>query len=230
MKPIVEYGYVNFPPLAARFYDAFMLGKATQEQVRRIAEDLAASASGGRLLDIGTGPGRMLGHLHELRPDMELYGLDISKSMIDIARKNLSHFSPDLRVGTIRKTNYEDDNFDMVTCTGSMYVWQEPVSCLNEIERILKPGGRAILIETYKDFDKIALLRALGVMMRNQAFVRGLLTPLMLGQQLRMTYRFHEYERIARASKFKDAVELRKMSVARLPVWVRIELRKREKR
>lgn len=225
MRWLVEYGYLHFPPGAAKFYDHFMLGDATRQQVRDFAEDLSASLSGGRLLDVGMGPGRLLEQLHELNEELELFGCDIAETMVEQARRNLDHFEPDLRCQSILETDYEDDFFDVVTCTGSFYVWQEPVACLNEIHRILAPGGRAILYETFRDFPRLAAARQVAGIVKRQGGLRGLLTPLLLGQQLRMTYRFNEIEAIVARSKLSD-VELRTMVVARLPIWVRIEGRK----
>jgi ubiquinone/menaquinone biosynthesis C-methylase UbiE len=225
MKHIVEYGYLRFPPAAARFYDEFMLGRATQQQVQDIAEELARSLRGGRLLDVGTGPGRLLERLHRLDDTIDLYGMDIAQSMIDRAHRNLAHFAPDLRCLSIRSTDYEPDYFDVVTCTGSFYVWRDPLGCLDEVHRVLKPGGRLIFFETHRDYSRAAYLRNLAKVMVRQGPLRGALSPLLLGQQLRMTYGLDELETIFGQTPFRQ-VELREMTIASLPIWVRIEARK----
>ena len=55
---------------------------------RRLIQDLAGSlAPGTRLLDVGTGPGYLLGYLARARPDLSLWGLDFSPAMIRRARQ-----------------------------------------------------------------------------------------------------------------------------------------------
>ena len=117
----------------------------------------------GRLLDVGTGSGLQIRVIHEVKPDLELFGLDISSEAIRVARRNLEGFEVDLRAGSIESTPYDDGTFDVVTCHSSMSYWENPVSCFDEIHRILRPGGAAVLFEPQKDIDvdeAIATMRA----------------------------------------------------------------------
>jgi ubiquinone/menaquinone biosynthesis C-methylase UbiE len=75
-----------------------------------------------------------------MRPALDLYGLDLSQHSIRRAERNLKELVLDLRVGSIEKTSYDDDTFDIVTCASSMSYWENPVACFNEVHRILKPG------------------------------------------------------------------------------------------
>jgi 2-polyprenyl-3-methyl-5-hydroxy-6-metoxy-1,4-benzoquinol methylase len=49
-----------------------------QLHYREIAQDLTSRLSAGHLLDVGTGPGRLLQAIHSLNPAIDLYDLDIS--------------------------------------------------------------------------------------------------------------------------------------------------------
>ena len=60
---------------------------------------------GGRLLDIGTGTGLQLKVIHETKPQMELFGLDLSALAIEEAKKALTGMRVDLRVGSISSTS-----------------------------------------------------------------------------------------------------------------------------
>ncbi len=64
-----EKMFLNFPPFAARMYDRFLSIRPIEIQHKQIAEDLASRIHRGRLLDIGTGPRRLLLDLHKLNPD-----------------------------------------------------------------------------------------------------------------------------------------------------------------
>ena len=119
---------------------------------QEIAEQLSL-ADAGRLLDVGTGSGLQLRVIHRMKPNLELYGLDISNAALQVAQRYLQGIQVDLREGSIEQTSYENDFFDTVTCNASMSYWKNPVSCFDEIYRILKPRGSAILFEPQKDID-----------------------------------------------------------------------------
>jgi 2-polyprenyl-3-methyl-5-hydroxy-6-metoxy-1,4-benzoquinol methylase len=59
-----------------------MRGSPMELYYKEIAQDLTSRLSAGRLLDVGTGPGRLLQAIHNLNYTIELYDLDISASMI----------------------------------------------------------------------------------------------------------------------------------------------------
>jgi ubiquinone/menaquinone biosynthesis C-methylase UbiE len=149
-----EDNFFYLPGYAARIYDSFVKSNATRLQYLEIAKDLISKIEKGRLLDIGTGPGYLLLEIHKLNPSMELYGLDISTAMIDQASRNLAGIKVDLQQGNIRATEYESEFFDLITCSGSLFLWDSPVEGLDEIHRILKGGRSAYLYELYRDIDE----------------------------------------------------------------------------
>lgn len=106
-----------------------------------------------RVLDIGTGTGLQLRVIHQLQPSIGLFGIDLSAAAVETANQAIGDLTPDLRVGSIEKTTYLDDFFDVVTCNSSMSYWDNPLVCFNEIYRILKPGGVVKLFEPHQDID-----------------------------------------------------------------------------
>ncbi|MEJ2279058.1 MAG: class I SAM-dependent methyltransferase [Candidatus Lokiarchaeota archaeon] len=134
-----EKQFSHLPKFAAKLYDKLMKNKPIELQISEIANDIISNCNSGSILDVGTGHGRLLKKLHELAPNLELYGLDISHAMIKLAKNNLKSYNIDLQVSNILKTPYNDENFDIVTCTGSFYLWNKPIESVNEIFRILKP-------------------------------------------------------------------------------------------
>ena len=106
-----------------------------------------------RVLDIGTGTGLQLRVIHHLQPSIGLFGIDHSAAAIDAATKAIGVLKPDLRVGSIEKTTYPDDLFDVVTCNSSMSYWDNPIICFNEIYRISKPGSVVKLFEPRQNID-----------------------------------------------------------------------------
>lgn len=226
MKHFVETGYLMLPRAAAELFDVMTSGQANNEQIRQIADDLCRQSPRGRVLDVGCGPGRLLEELARRRGDRELHGLELSRAMIALAARRLERRDVELRCRSVEASGYPDDHFDLVTCTGSLYIWYEPVRCLDEIYRILKPGGAAVLFETVRDLDLLALLRGFAAIFPRQGLLRGVAGPVALLNQRRMTYRFEQYQALAARSRFGDDHSLERITLAQLPMWVRIELRK----
>ncbi|MFW9993832.1 MAG: class I SAM-dependent methyltransferase [Candidatus Odinarchaeota archaeon] len=221
-----EDSFIKLPSIGAKMYDLLSRTKGVENQFKEIALDLTSKVDQGCLLDIGTGPGKLLGAIHGLNPAIELFGLDISKSMIKQARKNTVGIDVNFNVGSIEKTMYESDFFDLVTCTGSFYLWNRPVDCLNEVYRILKAGKSAYLYETYRDYDKYEFITALNENLKEENFLKRKIAPYYLKRQLKMTYLIDEIKEIITQTDFKDEYRLDQITLARLPVWVRIRLTK----
>jgi len=219
-----ETTFVKFPHVAAALYGALSRTQSLQRQAHEIATFLVGEIERGRVLDVGTGPGRLLVAIHQLNPALGLYGLDISQSMIELARENLADVPVNLRIGSIARTEYESDFFDLVTCTGSFYLWDDPKQGLEEIHRILKPGRRAYLFETRRDHDKRAFRKALRANLRQEGLVMRLVGPLLLGKAFELGYRPDEIEGILRDTSFSPAHQIEDVTVAGLPVWMRIML------
>lgn len=182
----------------------------------------------GRLLDVGTGPGWLLFEIYRLNPEIELFGLDISDSMVQLAKKNLSGIRADLRQGNIRNTNYESNFFDVVTCTGSFYLWDHPEECLEELYRILKENQSAYLFESYSDFDNGEFRRTLKANLQKENLFRRLITPFFLRKQLKMTYRADEAAEIVRRTSFTNTYTIDKITLSGLPIFLRIALTKKK--
>lgn len=225
-----ESSFVRMPRFGARLYDSLIRVKAVEGQFKEVAQDLVSRLDGGRLLDIGTGPGRLLVEIHRLNPDIELYGLDISGAMVQQARSNLAGIPADLRQGTIRHTDYEAGFFDAVTCTGSFYLWDHPQECLDEIHRIMKAGRSAYLFETHRDYDADRFRQALRANLRGEGLPHRLITPVFLKRQLRMTYHAGEVTGIIERTRFSGSYAIEQIVLGGLPVWLRITLTKESTR
>lgn len=110
--------------------------------------DLMAGEHLGELLDIGTGTGRML-RLLGVNADSAV-GIDISREMLVLARSNLhaaglDHLS--VRQGNMYQLRFADASFDTVTIDQVLYQAEQPDEVLREAARVLRPGGRLLLVE-----------------------------------------------------------------------------------
>jgi ubiquinone/menaquinone biosynthesis C-methylase UbiE/DNA-binding transcriptional ArsR family regulator len=102
----------------------------------------------GRLLDIGTGTGRVL---ELLAPRISRgLGIDASKSMLALARARLSRAGCTqcaVRLGDMYRLPLPDASFDLVVLQMVLHHAEDPAGVLAETARVLRPGGGAIVID-----------------------------------------------------------------------------------
>ena len=219
-----ETQFRTLPRFAARLYATLTRTRSLQRQYQDIAALCTRRVQSGRLLDVGTGPGWLLPEVHRQAPELQLYGLDISPAMIDLARQHLRGVTRELKVAEVGATGYEDGFFDAVICSGSFYLWDRPEEGLEEIHRILRPGGRAQLFETDRDYDRKAYQAALRANLKQEGLAMRLFGPLLLGKALPMAYRAEEVEAIVRRTSFAGHCRIEKVTLAGLPIWMHIQL------
>jgi ubiquinone/menaquinone biosynthesis C-methylase UbiE len=124
---------------------------------RRFSGDLAESLPPGtRLLDVGTGPGYLLGYLARDRPDLSLWGLDFSHDMIRRARQRAMapQAAPRWLVADACRLPFPSGVFGQVVATFSFHIWPCPVAGLQELRRVLAPGGRAWVYELRREASR----------------------------------------------------------------------------
>ena len=200
---------------------------SSRNQYREIAEDLVSRIQEGRLLDIGTGPGLLLSEIYNIEPRIKLWGLDLSNAMIRRARKNLEEIQDlELITGSIESTDFEGNSFDLITCTSSFYLWNHPIECLEEIYRILRPGSEAIFFEHHSDYDIEEFNKAIEDFLKKERFFRRKLAPWFNRRALEKMYTIEEIKDIIRQSRFTNNFTIDKISISKLPIWLRITLKK----
>ncbi|WP_409491550.1 class I SAM-dependent DNA methyltransferase [Amycolatopsis sp. cmx-11-12] len=129
-----DYAELLRDHLAGSIWDRAVLGAYTE---------LVQTAGGGRVAEIGCGPGRITEHLHGL--GLDIHGVDLSPEMIAVARKSYPHL--DFQIGEMPGLSIEDGSLAGVVAWYSII--HTPRERLPEIfadfHRILTPGGHLLL-------------------------------------------------------------------------------------
>ena len=108
-----------------------------------------------RVLEIGFGPGVSTQIVAEKASQGFVAGIDHSQTMIQAASqrnaKAIQTGRMELKQGEVGSLPYPDESFDIVLSLHSIYFWQNPVECLREIKRVLRPDGRLAITIQPKD-------------------------------------------------------------------------------
>jgi len=126
-------------------HDSVVAAHAVRRASEAAAFVLPQLKSPMRLLDYGCGPGTITVDLAEhLLPDGSVVGIDSSTAVIEQAReyarpKNLRNL--EFQTNSIYETGYETSSFDAAYAHQVLQHLAEPVKALQEVRRVLKPGG-----------------------------------------------------------------------------------------
>ncbi|HZS62215.1 MAG TPA: class I SAM-dependent methyltransferase [Gemmatimonadaceae bacterium] len=120
-----------------------------REQAGMVASRLSP---GAKVLEVAPGPGFFSIELARLG-QFTITGLDVSATFVEIATDNAKRAGVNVlfRLGNASAMPFPDDSFDLVYCSAAFKNFAEPVEALNEMYRVLHPGGQAIIHDLRKD-------------------------------------------------------------------------------
>lgn len=115
----------------------------------RVAERVGAS---GSVLEVAPGPGYFAIELAKLG-NYQVRGLDISQTFVEIARQNAAKAGVQVEFlrGNASQMPFEENRFDFAVCRAAFKNFTDPLGALNEMHRVLKPGGTALIIDLRRD-------------------------------------------------------------------------------
>ncbi len=107
------------------------------------------------VLDIGCGGGRTVSKLAALASEGKVYGVDYSPDSAAVAartnRQAIAAGRVEIREASVEQLPFPDHMFDVITAVETHFWWPDLPAGMRELQRVLKPGGRLILIaEIYK--------------------------------------------------------------------------------
>jgi ubiquinone/menaquinone biosynthesis C-methylase UbiE len=102
-----------------------------------------------RILDVGSGGALFTKYIADLRPDVHIVGIDLSKPQIARATKRMRSYGDRVRfeLGDATRLSFADSTFDGVISYGSIKHWTSRDAGLAECIRVLKPGGSLLITE-----------------------------------------------------------------------------------
>jgi ubiquinone/menaquinone biosynthesis C-methylase UbiE len=145
--PRADKGYkgLGMEGFLARWY-AKNTGK-NRQNYREAAETVAGRLPGsGSVLEVAPGPGYLAIELAQLG-SYRIVGLDVSHTFVEIARRNAQEagVAVTFEQGNASAMPFEPDSFDFVVCTAAFKNFSEPVRAIEEMHRVLRPGGTALI-------------------------------------------------------------------------------------
>ncbi len=151
--------------IVAGLYNAISSAAVFQRHYELVAGDVLNYCSTGAILDVGTGPARLLLKLYQRSPQMRPSGIDSSPEMLAQGRQNISSAGLsekiELKEGNAAAIPYPDESFNVVISTASIHHWKKPEESFNEIYRVLKKGSYALMYDVVSDTPK-NLLEQMG--------------------------------------------------------------------
>jgi ubiquinone/menaquinone biosynthesis C-methylase UbiE len=109
---------------------------------------------GAAVLEVAPGPGYL--SIELARRGFAVTGVEISQDFVDIERRNAREaaVTVDFKQGNASALPLPDNAFDFVICSAAFKNFKEPLVALNEMHRVLKPEGTALILDMNHDATK----------------------------------------------------------------------------
>ena len=137
----------------SRFYDVW--GKLTESRARERALELADIKDGATVLEVAVGTGLMFEQIVRRNPGGKNIGVDLSKGMLEKARRRLAKLGEknySLSIGDAAALEIGSDSVDVLVNNYmfDLLSFEEMDRVLAEFRRVLKPGGKMVLVNMTK--------------------------------------------------------------------------------
>jgi ubiquinone/menaquinone biosynthesis C-methylase UbiE len=128
-----------------------LFGPSHRALIRRIRA--VAGNEPIRVLDVGCGTGVFAERLRTALPQARVWGIDLVSDMLSQGKERWRRQAGQVQPvqGDSERLPFASDTFDVVTCANSFHHYPHQDRAVVEMHRVLRPGGRLILIDGYRD-------------------------------------------------------------------------------
>jgi ubiquinone/menaquinone biosynthesis C-methylase UbiE len=147
----IQRRFEAIPAPAAIFYDAIP-ARILRKPEEKVINEIIGRIESGTILDLGSGTGYLSIGIAKRAPNLQVYGIDLSRHMVKIARRHARGVNNAQFVfGNAAKLPFDDKSIDFIVSTASLHHWKEPDKVFNESYRVLKKGGEAWIYDPCPD-------------------------------------------------------------------------------
>lgn len=139
------------PLIYQRFWrplGGLLLTGAEASEEHRIALEMLAISPGDRVLDVACGPGNFTRDFASAAGDGLVVGIDASESMLGVAVRDTDSDNVAYLRGDACAMLFRSGSFDAVCCFAALYLIDDPMRSVDEMVRVLAPGGRLALMSS----------------------------------------------------------------------------------
>jgi len=187
--------------VARRYAKLRRSGSQLGEWRKQAARLTSSLRDGADILELAPGPGYFAIELARTGR-FHVTGLDISRTFVQIADDNAREAGVGVtfRLGDASQMPFPDATFDMVVCQAAFKNFSRPREALDEMYRVLREGGTAVIQDMRKDASDAAIREEVSAMGlgRTGAFM----TRRILGGLRRRAYTRIQFEQLAAQSRF----------------------------
>ncbi len=105
------------------------------------------------VLDVACGTGIFAEMLLQDYPNLEIIGVDISSEMLKIAKQKCQNYSNvEFYQSSVSCLPFDNNNFEYVICANAFHYFDDPITALREMKRLVKPNGQIIILDWCRDY------------------------------------------------------------------------------
>jgi ubiquinone/menaquinone biosynthesis C-methylase UbiE len=185
----------------ARWYDKS--SKARLGEFHKVADTISANVKEkAKILEVAPGPGYL--SIELARRGFDVTGVELSADFVGIEKRNAAqaNVTVDFKQGNASLLPLPDDTFDFLVCSAAFKNFSEPQKALDEMRRVLKTGGVALVIDMNREASNSDIAEEMREMENLSAFDR-LFIKLSFRTTLRKgAYSRREFEEFAARTEF----------------------------
>ncbi len=184
----------------AKYYDQITRQHRIAEMREQAKEVAKHVKDGDSILEIAPGAGYLSIELSRLG-NYEITGMDISKDLVEVCNRNAKEAGAeiDFRQGNVSNMPFQANVFDFIICVLAFKNFKGPIRALEEMYRVLNPGGTALIM----DLNRKASMKATKRVAENMG-LKGMTAYIAGAIQRSGSYSRNEFESLISHTGFKD--------------------------